>query len=307
MNDIRQIAPGVVRIPTGISNAYLVGSSKQWVRIDTGTDHAKTIIEAAEERFGDTSPEVIYLTHGHFDHSGSAATLSDYWNVPVLAHPLELPFLDGRASYPPPDPTVGGFMSQMIRIVPIKKVNLGGRLRAMPARRLPGLNGWDVVHTPGHTPGHVSFFRRADRALIAGDAFTTINQDRFIGMITKRSEVCRPPAYYTIDWDDAQESVRKLASLRPNLLAAGHGEPMSGRPALDGLRELAEDIQAPDHGRYVSQPVVSDEDGVAYVPPPAPDPVKRAATGFALGGGALGMAIYLRRKRQRSNWERYAA
>jgi glyoxylase-like metal-dependent hydrolase (beta-lactamase superfamily II) len=81
----------VTRIRTGISNAYLVGNSDQWVLIDCGTQgYADTITEAAERRFGhDNPPECIYLTHGHFDHAGSASALAEQWGVSIFAHKLE--------------------------------------------------------------------------------------------------------------------------------------------------------------------------------------------------------------------------
>ena len=66
----------------------------------------------------DMSPEAIVLTHGHADHSGSAAELSDSWDVPVYAHRLELPFFTGLSAYPPPDPTVGGPFALLSRFMP---------------------------------------------------------------------------------------------------------------------------------------------------------------------------------------------
>ncbi len=63
---------------------------------------------AAEARFGrGAKPEAILLTHGHFDHYGSARALATYWDVPVYAHPLEVPFLTGKSMQPPGDPTPG--------------------------------------------------------------------------------------------------------------------------------------------------------------------------------------------------------
>ena len=70
-------------------------------------------------RFGhDSRPEAIFLTHGHFDHAGNASALSDLWGVPIYAHPMELPYLTGRSDYPPPDPTVGGAIAMMSRVLP---------------------------------------------------------------------------------------------------------------------------------------------------------------------------------------------
>ncbi len=70
---------------------------------------ADYIRQAAEVRFGvDTRPEAIVLTHAHFDHVGALVDLVRVWGVPVYAHSLELPFLTGRAMYPPPREDVHG-------------------------------------------------------------------------------------------------------------------------------------------------------------------------------------------------------
>ena len=98
--------------------------------------------------------------------------------------------------------------------------------------------------TPGHTPGHVAFFRRADGVLLAGDAVTTMNLDSFWDTIPRRKQVCRPPVPATHDWKSARRSVELLASLRPSLIAAGHGIPM--RDAADELSRLAEGFISPE-------------------------------------------------------------
>ena len=76
---------------------------------------ANEIISVAEDRFGTNSrPKAIILTHGHFDHVGGIIELIKYWDVPVYAHQMEIPFLTGQQSYPEPDPTVeGGMVAKM--------------------------------------------------------------------------------------------------------------------------------------------------------------------------------------------------
>lgn len=298
---VREVAKDVVCLEIGIANCYLVGTKKQWALVDAGTGgHADDILKAVRKRFGKKAkPEAIVLTHGHFDHAGSASELADEWGVPIFAHRLELPFVNGRSEYPPPDPTVGGFMSFVVRFIPARnnKVDLGDRVSEYSSlRKVPGLKGWEGMETPGHTPGHVSFFRKEDRVLIAGDAFTTVNQDSMFDVVSKKQSVNRPPVYYTSDWDAAHESVIKLARLEPEVLAAGHGVPMSGAAAIRGLERLAHEWPAPRHGRYVPEPVQANEDGIAYLPPRPLDITPKLA-GLGVAAGAATAAVLVMRRR----------
>ena len=240
------MAPGVVIIPTLISNAYLVGDDSSWVLVDACTPgNEGRIRRAAERRFGRGSrPRAILLTHGHFDHAGSAGPLADAFGVPIFAHRLELPYLTGQAHYPPFNLSPPGFFTRIARFFPTSTVNLGTRVAALePEQGVPGLPDWEMIETPGHTPGHVSFFRRGDGALLAGDAVTTMNLDSFVDTIARRRRVCRPPVPATSNWNDARRSVELLAALRPSLIAAGHGLPMCG--AADELSRLAGNFPLP--------------------------------------------------------------
>ncbi len=243
---MKEIGPGLAIIPTLIANAYLAGDRDSWVLVDALTPgNEKRIRRAAEKRFGrGCRPQAILLTHGHFDHAGSAGPLAADWSVPIYAHSLELPYLTGKASYPPFDFSSPGFFTRIARFFPTATVNLGAQVtRLDPGQGIPGLPDWEAIETPGHTPGHVSFLRRSDRVLLAGDAVTTMNLDSFWGTITQTKKVCRPPVPATSDWTKARRSVELLASLRPSLIAAGHGMPMHG--AADELTRLTGNFVAP--------------------------------------------------------------
>jgi glyoxylase-like metal-dependent hydrolase (beta-lactamase superfamily II) len=286
---------------TGIVNLYLCGRrdalGSSWVLIDAGMPgSAARIIRAAEEWTGSAAaPAAIILTHGHFDHVGALKGLLERWDVPVYAHHLELPYLTGRSSYPPPDPTVGGgAMAALARFYPRGPINLGERIRTLPEDgSVPGMPEWRWVHTPGHTPGHVSLFRDADSTLIAGDAFVTTKQESATAVLTQRPELHGPPAYYTPDWESARRSVERLAALEPFQVATGHGPPLRGREMMANLHELARNfdrLAVPRRGRYVGRPAVADERGVVTVPPPVPDPLPRILLGAGLAimaGAAL--------------------
>jgi glyoxylase-like metal-dependent hydrolase (beta-lactamase superfamily II) len=109
-----EVAPDLAYRRLAIVNVVFFGipgaGDRGWVLIDAGViGTTRLITAAAEKRFGPNSrPAAIIMTHGHFDHVGGLEELSERWEAPVYAHELERPYLDGSASYPPPDPTVGG-------------------------------------------------------------------------------------------------------------------------------------------------------------------------------------------------------
>jgi len=303
-----EVAPGVACLALPIVNLYFHGEpdagDRSWVLIDAGLAFSDNqILEAAVRRFGPESrPAAIILTHGHFDHVGALPHLAEYWDVPVYAHELERPYLSGGSSYPPPDPAVGGgMMSFLSRFYPRGPIELGARLQTLPADgRVPGMPGWRWLHTPGHSPGHVSLFRDSDRVLIAGDAFVTTKQESLAGALLQwDARVRRPPAYYTTDWDAARRSVERLAALRPETAATGHGLPMQGERMRRELETLAsdwKDIALPSWGRYVGRSAIADLRGVLRVPPPVIDPQLLALMG--IGGLALGLWWTHRRSSQ---------
>jgi glyoxylase-like metal-dependent hydrolase (beta-lactamase superfamily II) len=244
---MREIAPGVAAVTTLIANAYLVGDDASWILVDACAPGNERLIQrAAERRFGRGSrPDAILLTHGHFDHAGSAGPLADAWGVHIYAHSLELPYLTGQCCYPPFDLRSPGFFTRIAKFFPTSTVNLGTRVRTLERNQaIPGLIDWETIETPGHTPGHVAFFRRSDAVLLAGDAVTTMNLDSFWDTATRRKQVCRPPVPATSNWKNARRSVELLASLRPSVIAAGHGLPM--RDTADELSRLADNFLTPD-------------------------------------------------------------
>ena len=274
---MREVAPDLAYRRLVMVNSVFFGEmsagDRNWVLIDAGVMGTRGLIEAAvAARFGaGARPSAIILTHGHFDHVGALEELAAAWDVPVYAHPLEHPYLGGRAAYPPGDPSVGGgLMASLSGLYPTKPVDVSKHLRALPEDgSVPGMEGWRWIHTPGHAPGHVSLWREEDRALIVGDAFITTAAESAYATAVQAPEIHGPPRYFTIDWAASRDSVARLAALRPALAVTGHGRAMSGDAMLAGLDALVRDFDAvavPKEGRYVDQPARV-EDGTAYVAP----------------------------------------
>lgn len=257
-----EVTPDLAFKRLAIVNVVFFGRSgardREWVLVDAGVIGTNRFIQrAAAKRFGkDSRPSAIIVTHGHFDHIGGLKELSSEWDTPVYAHALEHPYLDGRCAYPPPDPSVhGGLMSLLSPLYPKEPIDVESRLRFLPEDgAVPGMLGWRWLHTPGHTPGHISLWREADRALIVGDAFITTAQESAYAVVTQKPEMHGPPMYFTPNWNAARESVEKLAALEPELVVTGHGRAMEGAAMRRALHELADEfdeIAVPEHGRYV--------------------------------------------------------
>ncbi len=252
---IDQVAPGVRGLRIAFVNVFGISHADgSWTLIDAAIPFSASLIRSWAEKHFVGAPRAIALTHGHFDHVSAAGELAEDWNVPVYAHPLEFPYLTGRQQYPPPNTGAGnGVMPLLASLFPKGPIDLGSRLEALPLEDQPSavLPGWQLLHTPGHTPGHVSFFRPADRTLVVGDAFCTTRAESFFeASIAQAPELHGPPAYFTSDWIAARASVERLASLDPAIVAPGHGKPLSGSKVGEQLRKLAacfDEIAVPEN------------------------------------------------------------
>lgn len=232
--------------------------SNEWLLIDAGMPKSfDNIMDSAKKRFGENHKlKAIILTHGHFDHVGAIIDLIEEFNIPVYAHEKELPYLNGEKNYPEPDGTVeGGLLAKLSPLFPNEGINLGEFIHVLPSNSsVPEMPEWKWIHTPGHTPGHISLFREDDQLLIAGDAFVNVRQDSVYSVLTQKKEINGPPRYLTTNWADAWNSVKKLQSLNPKKAITGHGFPLLEdelNEKLDYLVKNFNTIAKPDYGRYV--------------------------------------------------------
>ena len=202
-------------------NAYLVREDDGFTLIDTTIPGAADDLIAAARDAGAPITRIA-LTHGHGDHVGSLDALKQRLgdSVPVL-----MPELDARIHVGEQvvDGKVPGSWPKITTVPDV---------RLQPGERIGSL---EVVASPGHTPGHVSFLDTRDRTLIAGDTFTSY------GSVAVSSHFYwRFPLATMATWDKARnlESARALRALEPALLVVGHG-PAIRAPRADMDRAIA--------------------------------------------------------------------
>lgn len=255
-----QVISDILLMNFTVVNAALVGTSDNYIIVDTGLENsADFILKCIEERFGRNSkPKAIVLTHGHFDHVGSVIKLCELWNAPVYIHQLEIPYVTGKRDYPRADSSVDeGMVAKLSPTFPHKSIDITPYVEALPENgSIPGMPEWKWIHTPGHTEGHIALFRERDRVLIAADAFCTTKQESLLSVFFHKEQISGPPKYLTTDWKAAENSVRKLRDLKPNLAIPSHGEPMKGEELvkhLDMLVNNFKEIAVPDEGVFVNK------------------------------------------------------
>jgi glyoxylase-like metal-dependent hydrolase (beta-lactamase superfamily II) len=290
-------------------NYYLIKdeTSNSYALIDAGLKWSgRAIKKMIKEIAGENGrPSAIILTHGHFDHVGALKDLAEEWNVPIYAHSLELPYITGKSSYPPPDSSVGGgAMASMAFLYPKGPIDVSEYVEKLPDNNsIPGFPEWKYLHTPGHSPGHISLYREQDKVLIAGDAFVTTKAESAICALSGMQHLSGPPKYMTPNWAGAKVSVMKLAALGAEIVATGHGRPMQGeemRLELNNLSQHFDRLAVPAFGRYVNEPALANENGLISVPPAVEQiPVAVKTIGVALGLLAIGFIAYQQIKRLR--------
>jgi glyoxylase-like metal-dependent hydrolase (beta-lactamase superfamily II) len=186
----------------GFVNAFLVREEDGYTLVDTTMKAAEQILAIA----GGAPIVRIALTHGHGDHVGSLDDLKARLpDAEVLMPELDAQIHAGEREKPK-----GSW----------PKLETRPDVRLQPGDRVASL---EVVASPGHTPGHVSFLDTRDRTLLAGDVFTS-----FGGVEVTNHFHWRFPLAAMATEDKAQdlESARALRALEPSLLLVGHGPPV---------------------------------------------------------------------------------
>ncbi len=208
---MKQLADGVWHINTlpmpNAVNAFVIED----VLVDSGTRHSAGLIKRSLHGHRINAHA---LTHAHPDHQGAAHELCEGLGIPYW-----VPERDVDAAENPelirerqPDHPVARFYYRVFT----------GPGHPVDRRLVEGdaVAGFEVIDVPGHSAGHVAFWRESDRVLIAGDVLNNMN------IWTGIPGLHEPKPYLTPDPAENRRSAKKLAPLEPELVLFGHGPPL---------------------------------------------------------------------------------
>lgn len=239
---LHPVLPGVFLIDLPWVNAWLLAKGPDAVLIDTGTVRdrdrlLRALNKALPEAFRLHS---VLLTHGHCDHAGNAAFLAERFGARLCAHAEEVPYLATRRTYIPGGLRAlspGGLLFALgERAYPVKRRAVEVVLAEGHCAETP-IGPLRVVHTPGHTPGHVSYLHEAEGWLFSGDALIHV-----IPWL-RRTGLSAPMPMFSTDMQEARRSVRRIAEIGPTALLAGHGRPLVEETAA-AIRAFAQRLPA---------------------------------------------------------------
>lgn len=216
---MKLILPGLYAVPLGAVNAFLLDGGDALTLIDTGSAGSAPRIGAALEALGRRWPDVrqVLLTHCHPDHAGSLAEVKRLSGAPAAMHPLDAALVRaGRAARETIVISPGLHNQLLFRLF------IAGAPPVVDAAEieqtvddgalLPAAGGLRVIHTPGHSAGHVAYLWEKHGVLIAGDAASHV-----AGL------------QLSINYEDIElgrRSLNKLARLEFDAAGFGHGGPI---------------------------------------------------------------------------------
>ncbi len=213
-----ELAPRIWRIPTtryDLVNSFLIEDDDgSLTLVDAGLKRAEKKVLAALAGLGKAPQDVtrIVLTHAHRDHAGGLGAAKDATGATVLAHERDAIYL--QSGKPPHLDTSRPASRVMNRLRgSFAKVDVGSTFQ--DDELLPIGGGLRVVHTPGHSPGHVSLLHEPTHVLITGDAIFNVRGLRY------------SPATFCTDVRLSRETADRLADLEYDVAAFTHGAHIS--------------------------------------------------------------------------------
>jgi glyoxylase-like metal-dependent hydrolase (beta-lactamase superfamily II) len=181
--------------------------------VDAGLPDQMEAISAAlvEAGIGVRDLRRIIFTHQDLDHVGSGAALVRQSGARVLAHPADVPYVEGSRRPLKPSPAMLDQRPQMRKVLErLEPVGVDERIEN--GTRLDLAGGTTVISTAGHTPGHISLYLERSKVLIAGDALTA-----------EKGSLNGPNPSMTLEMSTAIQSMRRLADLEIDTIVCYHG------------------------------------------------------------------------------------
>lgn len=224
---------------TQVITPTLIRDEKHTFLVDCGYPGFISKLEKALKQEGTSFSSLtgIILTHHDLDHVGSLAEIKrTFPHIRIIAHELEAQYIEGKCTAPRLQQALDSLNLLPVQELPAAKefIRVLESLESAPVDQTvqdqeqpPGCPGMKIMHTPGHTPGHISIYLEASRTLIAGDAV----------VIEPSGELGIANPQYTLNLPQAVSSVQQLANYEIDTLICYHGGIFSGEvlPALQRL------------------------------------------------------------------------
>jgi hydroxyacylglutathione hydrolase len=207
---MRQLAAGVHQLrgwPPNAINVYLIGD----VLIDAATRQGEQRIL---KQIAGRKLSAHALTHAHPDHQGSSHAICERLQIPLWCGQGDVPAMETPGGVS--NSQAPGWLNQLQQRFwtgpphPVARVLVEGDEVA----------GFTVLETPGHSRGHLAYWREADGVLILGDVLNNVN------LMSGVPGLHEPPVPFTPDPARNRASARRLAKLRPRVTCFGHGAPL---------------------------------------------------------------------------------
>jgi glyoxylase-like metal-dependent hydrolase (beta-lactamase superfamily II) len=219
---MKEIAENVFQIPLmprNSINCYVIDN----ILIDSGIrNSSKKILKSIRNH----EITAHALTHAHADHQGSSSIICNHLNIPLWASEFEKENAESGH-------VINEYPNKHHLVARLQQQFWAGKGHKVSRILKEGDNvgSFTVIETPGHSNGHVSFFRERDKVLIVGDALVNMN------LITTVVGLNQPPNLFTTDKEKNSASIKKICALKPKILCFGHGPILYDNGEIDKFIE----------------------------------------------------------------------